>query len=261
MHMQRLALENPFSNSPIFYKPETDSTMVDAKNLARQGYPSGTIMIAGHQTDGRGRHADRQWYSPPETSLSFTVLLRDVEDYPAAVPTTLSLRAGLALALTIDEELLVPTSIKWPNDVLLKGKKVAGILAERRGKEAYLGVGVNCNIRKLPRQLRATATSLRRATGRKVEPLEVFSLLLPRLHTSLLGADFHTQIRDKLHYLDTTVELKVGNTTSRVVVKGVDSDGLLVVFPIDGKAEERHASAEILGPVPSGRKRGRRQAE
>ncbi len=257
MNMQRLALENPFNNSPIFFKPETDSTMVDAKNLARQGYPSGTIIIAGHQTAGRGRFADRIWFSPPETSLSFTLLLRDVEDYQATVPATLSLRAGLALAVTIDKELSLPTTIKWPNDVLVNGKKVGGILGERRGKEAYLGVGVNCNMRKLPRVMRLTATSLRRAAGRKVEPLDLFCLLLPRLYAELQRSDFHTQITEKLHYLDMTVELKAGTNTTHAVVKGVDAEGLLVVFPIDGTAEEHHASAEILGPVPVSRKRGR----
>lgn len=254
--MQQLAVDNPFGHAPVFYKPETDSTMNDAKNLARQGYPSGTIIIAGHQTSGRGRFADRRWYSPPETSLAFTLLLRDETVEATDTGGTISLRAGLGVADAIRRHFELPCHIKWPNDVLVEERKLAGILCERRPGESYVGIGVNCNDKRIPSELRSHATSLRRATGRRVPPLDFFALLLPHLHGSLSAKDWRVRLEALLYQRDTTVLFRrPDGIDQEVVVKGVTEEGYLLVFPVDGEGPQTYASGEIVGSPKTGRRR------
>jgi BirA family biotin operon repressor/biotin-[acetyl-CoA-carboxylase] ligase len=119
--MLELKIPTPFNNAPIFYKPETESTMIDARNLASQGFPTGTLIVTSYQVAGRGRFPDRKWESPPGESLLCTLILRaaDVPDPPAP----LSLKTALAIATLLEEEFRLQPAIKWPNDVLLKERK------------------------------------------------------------------------------------------------------------------------------------------
>src|SRR5581483_2921242 len=130
----------------------TDSTNVRARELAMRGAPAGTLVTAAEQTAGRGRQG-RAWSAPRGRALLCSLILRD----PGGLA---SLAAGVAVA-----ELAGPgAAIKWPNDVLLRGRKVAGILIEGRPQEdwAVLGIGLNVAVREsdLPAELRARAGSL-----------------------------------------------------------------------------------------------------
>jgi BirA family biotin operon repressor/biotin-[acetyl-CoA-carboxylase] ligase len=151
------------------------STNTVLRELARAGAPDGTVVLADSQTAGHGR-AGKPWFSPPGVNLYASVLLRpDIQPGAAGV---YSFVASLALADAIREQGLAP-AIKWPNDVLVKRRKVAGTLAEvvvagDRVEHMILGVGVNVNVE--PEALRAAlgaaaqqATSLKEALGRPVD--------------------------------------------------------------------------------------------
>src|SRR3990172_856750 len=129
------------------YFQEIDSTNSQARRLADAGAPEGEVVIAEHQSDGRGR-LGRGWVSPPFSNLYCSLVLR-----PALAPANapqITLMAAVALADTVAAFVAEPPAIKWPNDILLRGKKLAGILTEsscdaKRIEFVILGIGVNLN--------------------------------------------------------------------------------------------------------------------
>jgi BirA family biotin operon repressor/biotin-[acetyl-CoA-carboxylase] ligase len=142
--------------TPRLHVRRTDSTNERARRLAAAGAPHGTLVTAAEQTAGRGRQG-RTWTAPPGRALLLSLVLR--VEQPALVP----LAAGVAAAETLGDH----ARIKWPNDVLVDGRKVAGILVEGRPQEgwAVLGIGLNVAIRPddFPPELRDTAGTLGRA--------------------------------------------------------------------------------------------------
>jgi BirA family transcriptional regulator, biotin operon repressor / biotin---[acetyl-CoA-carboxylase] ligase len=146
---------------PRLHLRETGSTNEVARGLASAGAPHGTVVTTSHQTAGRGRQG-RRWETPAGRSILCTVVVRSAD-------ALLGLRGGLAVA-----DLAGPSArVKWPNDVLLDGRKVAGVLAESRPQEgwAVLGIGVNVavDLAALPEELRETAGTLGRSPA-DVEP-------------------------------------------------------------------------------------------
>ena len=161
---------------PYLYAVETPSTQ---DVLRDSGHPHGAVAVAEHQTAGRGR-SGRRWEDEPATSLLFSVLLEP----PAGAPLPqLSLVAGVAVAVALEQEAAVPTFVKWPNDVLVEGDKVAGILLEASGSRVVCGIGINVDQDpdELPRETRAAATSLRLAAGRRFDRGEVLAAVLEEL--------------------------------------------------------------------------------
>jgi BirA family biotin operon repressor/biotin-[acetyl-CoA-carboxylase] ligase len=169
------------------YSPETESTNRDAMLLADKGAAEGVVVIAGAQTAGRGRMT-RAWFSPPESNLYFSLLLR-----PQVQPTqasSLPLIVGLAVAEALMA--VAPETrplIKWPNDILIGGRKVCGILCEMQVetdcfvRHIVAGVGVNLNVETsdIPEELRDRATSLRIETGRRFSRASMLAAILNRL--------------------------------------------------------------------------------
>jgi BirA family biotin operon repressor/biotin-[acetyl-CoA-carboxylase] ligase len=207
--------------SPRLHLRTTTSTNDRARALAAAGAPHGTLVTATAQTAGRGRQG-RVWSAPPGAALLMSVVVRD----PGPL---LSLAAGVAVAEAAGEG----AAIKWPNDVLLDGRKVAGILVEGRPQEgwAVLGVGVNVAVRveDLPPELHERAGTL----GRPAAALEAFlDELLARLGArldqpagELLAA---WRARDALH--GQSVRWDGGHGTAA----GIDGEGRLLVETGDG---------------------------
>jgi BirA family biotin operon repressor/biotin-[acetyl-CoA-carboxylase] ligase len=125
---------------------ETGSTNSDLLAAARAGAPEGTVLATEVQTAGRGR-LDRRWVCPPRAALSFSVLLR-----PAGVPPAargwIPLLAGVAVAAGLRAQAGLDARLKWPNDVLVGGAKISGILAEQAGDAIVLGAGINVTTRR-----------------------------------------------------------------------------------------------------------------
>jgi BirA family transcriptional regulator, biotin operon repressor / biotin---[acetyl-CoA-carboxylase] ligase len=206
---------------PRLHLRETTSTNDRARELAARGATHGTIVTAGAQTAGRGRQG-RTWTAPAGSSLLVSLVLR-------AYDGLLPLRAGLAVA-----DLAGPTArVKWPNDVLIGGRKVAGILAETRPTEgwAVLGIGLNAalDLNDLPTDLRATAATLGRTRGELDRVLEE---LLERL-TAWLAAPVD-EVLPALRARDALLDLPVAWNGGDGVGAGIDDAGRLLIRRGDG---------------------------
>lgn len=148
---------------------ETDSTNNDAKKMAEEGAAHGTMVVADMQTEGRGRRG-RQWKTVSGESVAMSLLLRP-EIHPENA-SMLTLVSALALTDAIDSMTETPCCIKWPNDIVLNGKKLCGILTEMSTELDYIhyvviGSGVNVNQTTLPEEIQDMATSLYLEEGRK----------------------------------------------------------------------------------------------
>lgn len=222
----------------IEFHEEVGSTNTEAMRLALEGAPEGTVVLADAQSEGRGR-LDRTWESPPSGNLYLSVVLRP--DIPAAQASLIPLTAGVAAADTLSRYCPGRVRLKWPNDVLIGGKKICGILTEMRtrGDRVHflvVGIGVNLNMRPLdlPRELRETATSLRIETGGEIDRLDFAVRLfesLERWYRVFLGGG--AAIRE--HWLQCAdlvgkrVEVVHGKTTERGTVVGLDPAGALLL--------------------------------
>ncbi|MFH1147711.1 MAG: biotin--[acetyl-CoA-carboxylase] ligase [Pseudomonadota bacterium] len=168
----------------IHYLPSTGSTNDVAKQLAQDGAPEGAIVIADSQTSGKGR-LGRSWHSPPGSGLYFSAVLRPDVDPDSLCKITLL--AGVAAAGAIEDVTTIRPQIKWPNDLLLHGRKAGGILTELHGDAVsptvVLGIGINVSTRleDFPPDLQLKATSLVLAGAKDVSRSELIRSILERL--------------------------------------------------------------------------------
>ena len=164
---------------PYLYVEVCPST----QRLLSEGYSEGAVALTEEQTEGRGR-LGRRWLSPPGVSLLFSILLEPPVE-TARLPE-LSLVAGRACAGAIAAVAEVTPDVKLPNDILISGRKVAGILAEAREGRVVLGIGINVNVPEedLPTEVDRPATSLLVETGHEVDRGELLIELLERLEHS-----------------------------------------------------------------------------
>lgn len=226
--------------APVDVVPSTGSTNSDLAALARQGAPEGRVLVAGQQTAGRGRLA-RQWASPEGASVSISLLLAPTR--PADEWGWLSLLAGLAVrdALTGLAPDAVAVSLKWPNDVLLDGRKVCGILSERvehaSGPRAVVGMGVNVALTEdqLPVP---TATSLSMA-GFEATASDVVAGILLEFERHYGRWQRDGELRDVYEPSCASVGAQLtitpsGGTPKEGVGVGVDATGQLLVRTSDG---------------------------
>jgi BirA family biotin operon repressor/biotin-[acetyl-CoA-carboxylase] ligase len=228
----------------ILFSREVDSTNKWAKELATYGAGEGTVAIAETQVKGRGR-LDREWVSPTG-GLWFSLILR-----PNLRPTEavkLTFVAGLAVAKVLREMFDLRVETKWPNDVLVSGRKICGVLAEMNttGETVnfvVVGVGVNVNFdveNVFPEQLKRVATSLEKELGRKVKLEKLFRVLLERLenlYEVFIKKGFNPILEEWKNYAG-FLGCKVGVTSSTGKIGGlaldVDYDGALVLRLEDG---------------------------
>lgn len=151
-----------WAGQEIRYFPVVDSTNIKAKQLAEEGYPMGTLVVAEQQNAGRGRRG-RSWESPRGSGIFMTLLLKpEIHPYNASM---LTLVAALAVSAAVTKKTGRPAGIKWPNDIVMNGKKVCGILTEMSAQFDYvnhivIGIGINVNSTAFPEELSHMATSL-----------------------------------------------------------------------------------------------------
>ena len=207
---------------------QTDSTQRVARELAEQGVPDGTVVIADAQTAGRGTHG-RSWSSPPGQNLYATAILRP--SVPLAQAALLSLRFVALLAQRLNGLLPdAPVRVKWPNDlVTIEGKKVAGILGEMESRDNHiryvlLGVGLNVNQLSFPTEL-PNATSLALLGGGPLEREGVLETLCAALAEGPLLPHGLDLWRSLSHTLGRQV--RVGEVEG--LAEGLAPDGALIV--------------------------------
>jgi BirA family transcriptional regulator, biotin operon repressor / biotin---[acetyl-CoA-carboxylase] ligase len=209
---------------------EVDSTQSHAFALAAGGAGDGTVVVADVQTAGRGRRG-HVWRAEPGTSLLCSIVLRPT--LPVAALPLLSLTAAVAVTETL-LALGVPARIKWPNDVLARGRKLAGILLESRlGAETVvvLGIGVNLHQGAFSPDLAARATSVAVETGRAPAADVVLDALLARFAAwrARLEAEGFGPVRERWLALDGTVGTVVTIDGIAGTARGLDAHGALLV--------------------------------
>jgi BirA family biotin operon repressor/biotin-[acetyl-CoA-carboxylase] ligase len=223
----------------VHWAETVDSTNTWARQLARAGAVEGTVALAEAQTAGRGR-LGRSWFSPPGANVYLSIVLRP--EVPPARAPQLTLVAGTAVAATIASLVGARPALKWPNDVLLSGAKVAGLLTEMDSEAdrvafVVLGIGVNLNTsaEDLRSGVGATATSILAATGRAVERAGFVGRLLGELegrYRRYLAEGFAGLREEWESYScvtgrEITVAGPDGERRGRAV--GIDADGALLL--------------------------------
>jgi len=241
------------------------STNGEAKRLALRGVPEGTIVLAEAQSQGRGR-LRRHWVSPRGKGLYVSVILRP--QVPPEWGSRTTLAAGVALAVAIEELGGVRPSLKWPNDMMIGHRKVAGILTEANFEQNRLasiivGVGVNVNTREedFPLSIRDAATSLRLCAGWPIPRVTLLQRFLRQLevwYELLCQGSFERILETWRNYesiLGSFVEVSVAGSKLLGVAEDIDSHGQLLVRDNMGRLHQIMA-----GDVTHCRTQGRKES-
>ena len=240
-------LETEWAGGRIVYFDATDSTNAQAKRLAEAHAPHGTLVVSDRQDGGKGRRG-RSWASPSGVGIWMSLILR-----PEIAPSSasmLTLAAALAVREGIQEETGLSPLIKWPNDLVLNGKKICGILTEMSTELMEIqyvitGIGINVNQREFPSEIRDTATSLSLEAGRCFRRSSLIAAILKAFEKdytaflktgdlSLLLEEYNACLVNRgkeVCILDPSGEY-------RAVAEGIDESGSLLVTLPDGTRRE-----------------------
>ena len=224
---------------------QTSSTNDIADKLARDGVREGVVVFAETQTRGRGR-LGREWLSPAGQGLWFSVLLRP--SFPPSQVTQLTIAAATAVARAIRSQTGLTPQIKWPNDILLGGKKAVGILTELsaeldRVRYVVIGIGVDVNAESFPGELGASATSLALAGGRRYSRGDIAAAILQELeldYARITHGEFAALAEEweqQCVTLGQRVQIHIGNRTVSGRCESLDTDGALLVRTDHGHLE------------------------
>jgi biotin-[acetyl-CoA-carboxylase] ligase BirA-like protein len=238
----------------VFFSREVGSTNEWAKELARLGACEGTVVLAETQTAGHGR-LGREWHSPVG-GLWFSVILRP--QFKPAESARLVFAAGLAVAETLREQYGLKVETNWPNDVLVDGRKICGVLTEMNsvgGKVNFVvvGVGVNVNFdvgKVFPEELQETATSLKKECGEQVSLDELLRVLLVKLEktyelfTTGGFLPVLAEWRKYARFLGSQVEVSTDDGRLQGVALDVDEEGALLL-----KQENRLVKRAFFGDM------------
>jgi BirA family biotin operon repressor/biotin-[acetyl-CoA-carboxylase] ligase len=236
-----------FGKGDIHYFEEIDSTNIRAKALAAGGAPEGTLVVAEKQTLGKGRRG-RKWFSPEGDGIYISLVLRPV--MPASEAPRITLMTAVAVADALLYLLEIPVTIKWPNDILIDGKKLAGILTEMSTEMesidyVVVGLGLNVNTagEAFPEDLRGQAISLSAESGTPVSRIGVARAFLKYFEKNyeMLGRGGFDAIMGRWRELTNVFGQQVrveaiGKAYSGEVVD-VDSDGTLVLKDDSGQLQ------------------------
>ncbi len=241
----RLGLKTETLGRHIHHEESVDSTQKIAHRLAYEGAPEGTIVIAEEQLSGRGR-MDRRWHSPKSTGVWMSVILRP--NIPPPMAPQLTLISAVAVVQAIEELTGLTPQIKWPNDILMNGKKVTGILTELQADadriiSIIIGIGINVNqqLDDYPEDIKNIATSLSIEKGEKLSRAELIKILLGKLETlyklyldkgfypiKLLWESYAVSIGKSL-----TARTITGSIYGKAL--GITDDGVLMIEDSGGK--------------------------
>jgi BirA family biotin operon repressor/biotin-[acetyl-CoA-carboxylase] ligase len=232
--------------SPVQFFPAVGST-----NDVAAALPHRSVVVAGQQTAGRGRRGHR-WFSPPGAGLYVSVVLAPATARvdAARATTLLTLAAGVALVEGVEASTGLSADLKWPNDLLVSGRKLAGILAEGHADTVVLGYGINVLATAFPPELRSRATSLESEIGRRIESdlvLDETLAALSRRYEDLLDGRFDAILDAWRCHAPAASGARVSWTTmdgaQSGVTGGIDDHGALLVQV--GDRVERIVSGEI----------------
>jgi len=233
----------------------TGSTNDHARELALAGAPHGTVVVAEQQTAGRGRQG-RGWSAPSGRALTLSAIVR----LPGPALEQLPLAMAVAVCEACEAVAAVSCRIKWPNDVWIDARKVAGVLIEARPLDGWAVIGIGLNVDtapgEFPPELRNTAASLRSATDRATDREAALDALLARLAAWLprleSGRTVATAFRERDALDGERIAWTAGGARQTGEARGIDDDGALVVFTDAGERVRLDAGEVHLERAPAG---------
>ncbi len=236
------SLRARFPERRIEWYDTIDSTMKAATRLASAGCPHGTAVGAEEQSAGIGRYG-RHWHSEPEAGIYMSLVLR-LPLGPDKLPLV-TLALGLAVVDAIHKATDVTCDLRWPNDVLVGGKKCCGILTQLEPPAIVAGIGINVNHPAFPDEIASLATSLRIASGRILSRERIISELLPGIDSYCLllateGADpiLRMFTRASSYVSSRRVTVDQGDHTLTGTTAGLNAAGFLMLQSDDGKMHQ-----------------------
>lgn len=214
----------------LLIREKAGSTNDELRSLATAGSPDGLVLLALNQSAGRGRRG-AAWFSPAGESLAFSILVRPEE--PKPLWPRLALAAGLAVAEAV-ESFGASAGIKWPNDVWIGRRKVAGILVEAGADFAIVGIGLNVHTTGFPAEVSEIATSLKLETGMETPRGEVLSAIVRRfaIRRMQIGAEFDhllDGVRQRCVLTGHRITLNTSNGLKQGTVEGIARGGELLL--------------------------------
>jgi BirA family biotin operon repressor/biotin-[acetyl-CoA-carboxylase] ligase len=251
--MQSLPIANPFPGAGCFLVRETSSTQDEARRLAKRGFPAGSLVVAERQSAGRGRFPERRWQAEEGKNILFTLWL----DPSCAFLPALPLRIGAALCrATLAEAARRGTGLderdvrlKWPNDLLIRGRKAAGILCEAGGEGVFAGIGINCNQESFPRELETSVTSLAIEFGAELDRWAFLERFLGELKAELERPGWRAGVEELLWKRGERVSFVPGLPGDKRpvegVLSGIDEEGSLVIATFEGGEPQSFADGEL----------------
>ncbi|NLL77626.1 MAG: biotin--[acetyl-CoA-carboxylase] ligase [Clostridiales bacterium] len=243
-------IHNRWAGNTVYFYEETGSTNIDAKRLAEEGAPHGTVVVADKQNAGRGRRG-RVWQSPSGKDIYFTLLLRP--DFEPDKAAALTLVMALSVAQAVEGSCAVQAGIKWPNDIVVNGKKVCGILTEMNVEPGYIqyvviGVGINVNLEDFPEEIVKTATSLlleSKAEWPRAELLQSVLKCFEDNYEKFLRTHDLTDIKEEYtkHLVNCNREVRVLDPKGEFegIARGINAAGELLVETEKDKIVEVYA--------------------
>jgi BirA family transcriptional regulator, biotin operon repressor / biotin---[acetyl-CoA-carboxylase] ligase len=241
-----------FARKEIIHYKETDSTNARARELADQGAPEGTLVVAESQTQGRGRQG-RAWFSPSGAGIYASLIVRP--SMPSNEATRITFLTAVAAAETLLHLTRLDVKIKWPNDILANGKKVAGILTEISTEKgvvdyAVVGLGMNVNTPGFPDDIRMRATSVLIETGERFSRPEILREYLTReeayfrrLRTSGFGPILE-RWKELADTIGRQIRVEMMDKTYVGCVENIDPEGILILKDRKG-ASHRILSGDV----------------
>ena len=240
-------LHTRWAGQTLYYYDEIDSTNTQIKRLAEEDAPHGTLAVADYQSRGKGRRG-RAWDSPHGSAIYMSILFRpEIRPDRASM---LTLVIGLSVTQAIRSNLGLQAQIKWPNDVVLNGKKLVGILTEMSAQMNYIeylvtGIGINANLREFPEELADKATSLYLESGHPFDRAEVTGLVMKHFEENYekfvetedlsgLKPDYEKLLAN----LNQPVRVLDQNDPYEGIARGINAGGELLVERADGTVEE-----------------------
>lgn len=215
----------------IHYFDDVDSTMDIARELARKQCPHFTVVIAGRQKKGRGR-LKRSWLSS-EGGLYFTIVVRP--NIPPAISSRVNFAASMILAQTLRNMFNIHAMVKWPNDVLVDGRKISGILSEMEAeidRVSFINIGLGINVNNNPTPYEPMATSLKQILGKPIPRIEVIKAFLHRFEDAVNDTDFDNVVAEWKRYTETLnrhVRIVTAHEVSEGLAVDVDDNGALIL--------------------------------
>lgn len=227
----------------LMYQDEVDSTNTWAKRAGEDGAPNGTVTVADVQTKGKGRRG-KSWITPKGTTIAMSLLLRP--EFAPEQASMLTIVAGLSVAQSIREETGLKAQIKWPNDAVVSGKKVCGILTEMSAQMGYIeyvvtGIGINVNTKEFAPDIQDVATSLFIEGGRMYSRAALIARVLERFEENyglFLKAGDLSLLREEYQKLliNCGKEIRVLDPKGHypAISHGINEKGELLVEKMDG---------------------------